>query len=136
MKPLEQRFSELVHDIYAAAMQPAHWDVVLQKVTSETEAGKASLHAHRFARQEWDQHTAGSRLHSFGYEEAAGLAYARHFAVQDPYIQRIRERRYPALSMGTNEDLITATDLRRTEFYADYGRPNKIFFINWIVVAA
>jgi hypothetical protein len=36
--------------------------------------------------------------------------------------------------MGTNEDLITATDLRRTEFYADYGRPNKIFFINWIVI--
>jgi len=134
MKTSEQRLSDILHDVYAAAMNPSHWDMVLQRIATETEAGKASLHAHRFARQDWEHHTAGSRLHSFGYEAATGLAYARHFAVRDPYIQRIRERRYPALTMGTNEDLITASELRRTEFYSDYGRPNRIFFVNWIVI--
>lgn len=80
-----------------------------------------------------ETHTAGLRLHSFGYDEAASKAYSDHYAVQDPYVRRIRELGSGA-DAGTSDELITTADLKRTGFYADYARPNGIFFVSWMIL--
>jgi DNA-binding CsgD family transcriptional regulator len=133
MKPFEQRLSELLLDVYEAAANPDHWQVLLQNVATEMEATKASIHVHAFARQSWTKHTSGNRVHRIGYDESASNAYGSYYALKDPYIQRIRER-FPRNGSGTSADLLTTKELRRTEFYTDYGRPNGIFFLGWTII--
>jgi len=133
MKPFEERLSGLLLDIYEAASNPQHWQSVLRNVASEMGATKASIHVHEFASRHWTSHTGGTRVHRIGYDESAVNAYARYYAVRDPYIHRIRER-FPRDGSGTSSDLLTTTELRRTEFYSDYGRPNGIFFLGWTII--
>ncbi len=127
------RLSDLLLDVYEAAANPQHWQVLLQRIASEMEATKASIHVHAFSVQSWEKHTAGNRVHRVGYDESAASAYANYYAVRDPYIRRIRER-FPHDGSGTSSDLLTTTELRRTEFYSDYGRPNGIFFLGWTII--
>ena len=133
MRPFEQRLSDLLLDVYEAAANPHHWQILLQRIATEMEATKASIHVHAFSGQSWATHTAGNRVHRVGYDESAASAYANYYAVRDPYIQRIRQR-FPRDGSGTSADLLTTTELRRTEFYSDYGRTNDIFFLGWTII--
>ena len=133
MRKFEQSLPDLLLDVYEAAANPQYWQVVLQRIADEMEATKASIHVHAFASQSWTTHTAGTRVHRIGYDESAAGAYANYYAVRDPYIHRIRER-FPHDGSGTSSDLLTPAELRRTEFYSDYGRPNGIFFLGWTII--
>jgi DNA-binding CsgD family transcriptional regulator len=133
MNSFDQRLSNLLLDVYEAAADPRHWDVFLENAAKELSASKASIHVHAFSRQSWATHTGGNRVHRFGYDESAASAYAKYYAVRDPYIQRIRER-FPRDGTGSSSELITGTELRRTEFYTDYGRTNGIFFLGWTII--
>jgi hypothetical protein len=124
MRKFEQSLPDLLLDVYEAAANPQHRQVVLRRIANEMEATKASIHVHAFASQSWTTHTAGTRVHRIGYDESAAGAYANYYAVRDPYIHRIRER-FPHDGSGTSSDLLTTTELRRTEFYSDYGRPTS-----------
>jgi DNA-binding CsgD family transcriptional regulator len=133
LRKFEQSLPDFLLDVYEAAANPQHWQVLLQRIANEMEATKASIHVHSFSGQSWEKHTAGTRVHRFGYDESAASAYAKYYAVRDPYIQRIRER-FPRDGSGTSSDLLTITELRRTEFYSDYGRANGIFFLGWTII--
>lgn len=124
----QNAFSELILDINTAARHPAEWSAVLEKIAAAVNATKASMHRHQFSNR---RHTAGARVYSFGYEKAAADIYAKHFARHDPYVHRIRDR-HKGLSAGTSDELLTSSDLRRTNFYAHYARPNEIFHVSWI----
>jgi DNA-binding CsgD family transcriptional regulator len=92
------------------------------------------MHRHEFAGDTWSKHTAGARLHSFGYDKETGKDYREHFAIQDPYVQGIRDRG-PGTGAGTSDDiLIIPEKLKKTEFYNGYGQKNGIFFVSWMVI--
>lgn len=126
----QNAFSELILDINTAARHPAEWNAVLQKIAAEVDATKASMHRHQFSNH---RHTAGARVYSFGYEKAAADIYAKHFAKHDPYVHRIRDR-HKGQSAGTSDELLTSSELRKTDFYAHYARPNEIFYVSWLTI--
>jgi hypothetical protein len=130
---LDRRLSALLLDVYESAANPEHWRVTSANLAEDMEATKASIHVHAFAKNRWSKHTSGNRIHRIGYDEAASAAYAKYFAVRDPYIQRIRER-FPRDGSGTSTELITTSELRQTEFYQDYGRANGIFYLGWTII--
>ena len=104
MRPFEQRLSDLLLDVYEAAANPQHWQILLQRIATEMEATKASIHVHAFSGQSWATHTAGNRVHRVGYDESAASAYANYYAIRDPYIQHIRQR-FPRDGSGQMDKL-------------------------------
>jgi len=130
---MHERLSCLLLDVYEAAADPRHWGVFLENAARELQVTKAAIHVHAFSPRSWTTHIAGTRVHRIGYDESAVNAYANHYAGRDPYIQRIRER-FPRHGTGTSDDLVTTAELKHSEFYSDYGRPNGIFFNCWTIV--
>ena len=53
MRKFDQSLPDLLLDVYEAAANPQHWQVVLQRIANEMEATKASIHVHAFASQSW-----------------------------------------------------------------------------------
>jgi DNA-binding CsgD family transcriptional regulator len=134
MKPFEQRLSDLLLDVYEAAANPQHWPAFLEKAARELDASKAALHVHYFASGDTTHTAEGGCAVATGYDAASLAAYANHYATQDLYVQRIRERFPLGMNAGTSEDLVTSSEYRNTEIYQDFCRRNEVFHICWSAV--
>jgi DNA-binding CsgD family transcriptional regulator len=134
MKSFDQRFSELLLDVYEAAADPQHWTLFLEHAAREMDATKAALHVHYFAPGDTTRTAEGSCAVAIGYDAASLTAYAGYYAAQDVYVQRIRERFPFGMNAGTSEDLLTPGELRKTELYHDYCRTNEVFHTCWSAV--
>jgi DNA-binding CsgD family transcriptional regulator/PAS domain-containing protein len=131
MRSFEQRLSELLLDVYEAAANPPHWQVFLKNAAAEMDAAKAALHVHYFAPGNITQSAHGGCSAAIGYDATSLDDYADYYAPKDIYVQRIRERFPLGINAGTNDDLLTATELRSTEIYHDYCRINEVFHTCW-----
>jgi DNA-binding CsgD family transcriptional regulator/PAS domain-containing protein len=131
MRPFEQRLSDLLLDVYEAAANPQHWATFLENAARELDASKAALHVHYFASGNTTRTAEGGCAVAIGYDAASLAAYANHYATQDIYVQRIRERFSLGLNAGTSEELVTSSELRGTEIYQDYCRTNEVFHTCW-----
>jgi DNA-binding CsgD family transcriptional regulator len=131
MRPFEQRLSDLLLDVYEAAANPQHWPIFLEKAARELDASKAALHVHYFAPGNTTHTAEGGCAVAIGYDAASLATYANHYAAQDIYVQRIRERFSLGMNAGTSEELVTSSELRNTELYQDYCRTNEVFHVCW-----
>lgn len=134
MKSLDQRFSDLLLDVYEAAANPAHWEIFLENAAREMSATKAALHVHYFAPGNTIQTAHGSCAFAIGYDASSLADYAAHYAPQDIYVQKIRERFPGGMQAGTSDDLLIYSEYRRTELYADFSRPNGVYYNCWSAV--
>ena len=134
MRPFEKRLSDLLLDVYEAAANPQHWATFLEKAARELDASKAALHVHYFAPGNTTQSAEGGCAVAIGYDATSLAAYANHYAAQDIYVQRIRERFPLGMTAGTSEELVTSSEYRNTEIYHDFCRPNEVFHTCWSAV--
>jgi DNA-binding CsgD family transcriptional regulator len=134
MRPFEQRFSDLLLDVYEAAANPQHWPVFLENTARELDASKAALHVHYFASGDTTHTAEGGCAIAIGYDAASLAAYANHYATRDIYVQRIRERFSLGMNAGTSEELVTPSEYRNTEIYQDFCRINEVFHTCWSAV--
>jgi DNA-binding CsgD family transcriptional regulator len=134
VKPFEKRLSELLLDVYESAANPRHWPTFLENAARELDASKAALHVHYFAPGNTTQTAEGGCAVAIGYDATSLADYANYYAPQDIFVQRIRERFPLGMNAGSSEELVTSSELRNTELYQDYCRPNEVFHACWSAI--
>ena len=119
---------DLVGDIYQAGVEPERWPNLLKRLSVVFEADLACIYTPTVARPE----QAIYLTHHF--DDSAQAAYSGYFHRQDAWTQSARERSlYRQGHIAFGEQLITQQALHRTEFYADFLKPNGM---EWIITTA
>lgn len=111
----------LIGLIYDAALNPALWPRFLEAL-GELIGGHAVNLGYVDEKTPALSVTSGAR-----WDPAAMRDYKEHFAQCDPWVAAgVRLGIYVPGAIGVGEQLILKEDLRRTEFYNDYGRKHAL----------
>lgn len=109
--------AEIVERIYAAALEPSEWPGVADALAARFR-GAASIFE-----QEAGAPTIGAVAQS-GFDDAAIESYRTHFCRVNPFIPRARG--LPPGAVGAHSDLIAPDVLDRSEYGADWMRPQRL----------
>src|SRR5687767_5003469 len=105
----------LVSEIYDAALKPDAWPVFLEDFAALIGGHSVSLGLCDSAAPALTVST------SVRWDPAALHDYQIHFGVQDPWaIAGVRAGRFVQGVVGLGEEVVSKSELRRTEFYNDY----------------
>lgn len=107
----------LIDAAYASATEPGRWPDFVARV-GDFLGGPAALRV--ISGDALD----GRHLAASTFDPTFIDAYARHYAGLDPWIRRDSLARAPVLVV--DEELLTMAELDRTEFYADWMRPQDL----------
>ena len=126
--PVERDLLAIISEIYEAALRPDHWAVALERISiSVHPEGRGSL-------QLFDSSLAhGAILAATGYEEPFVRSYLSHFDRLNPWL-----RHADTLPLGTplvSEQVFRRDALLKSEFYADWLRPQGLMRCHGILVA-
>src|SRR5947209_8508040 len=108
----------LVRLIYEAANDPLLWDAFLIKFAEAVHAETAGLLTQDRAGQ-WARNLA-----TVGMDPATRKSYDEYFVSRNPWLPR---RRLIAESVQTEQEVFSNRELVKTEFYADFLKPNIWF---------
>jgi DNA-binding CsgD family transcriptional regulator len=112
------RASDLIGEIYAALLGNASWQTFLDHLAQVLPNGKATLFFHDLAAA-----TGALSLHAH-LDAAAVAAYSRYYAARNPWMAGAVAR---PLGIGVRaERMFPRSQLLRTEFFADFLRPQGI----------
>lgn len=112
------RAGVLIDRVYAALVGEIGWEQFLQEVATCLPNGKASLFFH-------DADSGfGALSLSAGFSADAVTAYGRHFSRVNPWMQAAARR--PVGLAVRSEQMLPRDALLRTEFHADFLRPNGL----------
>src|SRR5690606_17727633 len=117
-RDLQQLEGALISDIYAALLGHGDWQTFVDRITEILPNGKATLFYHDY--------TAGSGALSInsGFGRDIATAYSQYYAAKNPWMPKALTR---PLGLGVRaEQMLPREDLLRTEFYADYLRPQGV----------
>lgn len=117
-RDLQQLEGVLISDIYAALLGHGDWQTFVDRITEILPNGKATLFYHDY--------TAGSGALSInsGFGRNIATAYSQYYAAKNPWMPKALTR---PLGLGVRaEQMLPREDLLRTEFYADYLRPQGV----------
>lgn len=108
---------ELIHRLYAAPGTATGWHIFLEALRTVTGASSANLISHfRLLRSSDITAAAG-----VGADPEGARLYEEHWSAHDPWAYSPRLSPQPG-SVFAGEALIPHAELRRTAFYADFGR--------------
>ena len=114
----EAQFDELVGAIYDCALDPAGWSTFLARLSQHLGGEGASLFA-----QDLCSAQVGF-LVQHGFDPAFEASYMQHYAATNTW-QPLMAGLAPG-SLGTDEQVSSLAELRRTEWYADWLRPQGL----------
>lgn len=110
--------AELISEIYAALLGTGSWQTFLDRLSRLLPNGKSTLFYHDVAAGK-GEHTLHSR-----FDPDSLAAYKSYYSARNPFMQRAVAR---PLGLGVRaEQMLPREDLRKTEFYADYLRPQGL----------
>lgn len=114
----ERAFSTLILKLYEAAENPERWNSFLSALITVTNAQGAAFFVHDL------QTGTASGVH-FGYDPAEIDRYFRHYSSVNPWVpKQIPE--LPVPNVLDAESFLPISELKRTEFYNDWGRRNDV----------
>lgn len=114
-------FSTLIDSVYAAAADPAHWSVFLEGL-AKTLSAKSGMF-----RVVDEQNTAIRANVHYNLDPDLQEAHRRYYVQKDVFIDSLRGK--PAGFIGPGERICSLRELQRTEFFADYMRPQDSFHV-------
>lgn len=106
--------SRLTDEIYDAAVDVGHWPRVLERLAQCFGSSSAHIAVDNYAMTQ-------GRLVSFGTDPAYARRYADHYITRNVLWQRMVKRSLYATM--TNRTVMPVEELRRSEFYNDFLRP-------------
>jgi len=109
-----EHFSRLVHEIYDAAVDPNHWTVALEEISSAVGATGCALLVTDPAHSE-------ITVKSSGADPASVTEYNEYFGRLDP--SPIALGRVPTGLVIPNEELVDRDLLTRSEFFNEWATP-------------
>jgi DNA-binding CsgD family transcriptional regulator/PAS domain-containing protein len=119
---------DLVGDIYQAGLEAERWPAVIARMSQAFRADLACIYTPFPARPEQSLYLT----HNFtGDIESAYSQYYHHIDAWTDHA--LRQRRYIQGTVALGEELIPQRDLRQTEFYNDFLKPNDM---EWMVTTA
>lgn len=108
-----EQISQLTENIYDAALDAGSWMYVLGHLAQSFGASSAHLSRDKFSME--------GEIISYGSDPAYAKSYADYFASRNVlWKEMVRRSLYDVM---TNRIVMPVEDLRRTEFYNDYLRP-------------
>jgi hypothetical protein len=112
--------ADLIGRIYDAGAEPALWHDVMLRLVRKTGARSGIFYDHHNA-------TGQSRILGMeGFEQDALERYEQYYGALDPWHKA--GLCWPVGSVAQTPSLIPDHELRRTEFYQDHLRPQKLFY--------
>lgn len=112
--PRSEENAELIDAIYDAALDPGQWPHVLERCAQTFGSASAHLSVDNVAMTQ-------GRIISFGTDPAYAQSYADYYATRNVLWQRMVQRSlYEVL---TDRMVMPKEELRRSEFYNDFLRP-------------
>ena len=109
-----EAFEPLLDRIYTAGEDPRHWDDVLSAITRHLSAKSAALHAGTIDGAGFSFGTA------YRVEPEALASYAEYYYSINPLNSALA--RIPVGVAVSDQQLVKPGELKRTEFYNDYGQ--------------
>ncbi len=94
-----------------------HWIACLEWLTGYLNATSAALLI---------QGRKATTGFDFGLDPKAAAAYYAHFAALNPWLPELDAAGDPLPAIAISSDVLTLSELRRTEFYSDWGRKNDV----------
>jgi DNA-binding CsgD family transcriptional regulator len=112
------RAADLVGEIYAALLGNGSWQAFIDNLSRALPNGKATLFYHDVAVR------TGAFSLTSEFDPASVEAYGRYYAALNPWMAKAACR---PLDLGVRaEQMLPRAELRRTEFYADFLRPQGV----------
>ncbi|WP_395016715.1 helix-turn-helix transcriptional regulator [Dongia sp.] len=112
--------ADLIGGIYDAATEPALWNDVMLRLVRKTGARSGIFYDHHNV-------TRQSRILGMeGFEQHALERYEQYYGALDPWHKAGLS--WPVGSVAQTPSLIPDSELKRTEFYQDHLRPQKLFY--------
>jgi hypothetical protein len=110
----------LIGSIYDAASEPKLWTAVVQRIVRDSNARSGIFYDH-------DDTTKRSRVFGAeGFDPHYLDAYERYYGALDPWHKSGLS--WPVGSVAQTAALIPDRELKRTEFYNDHLRPQRVFY--------
>jgi DNA-binding CsgD family transcriptional regulator len=113
---------------YEAGAEPARWPVFLERMSSALRGPTSAFQLQDV------QHQSGSIAFLIGQDPAIADAYSTHYAALNPWTAGGAAMMQPGRIL-VGELVISLSALRRTEFYADFLRPQDLAHTLSAVVA-
>jgi DNA-binding CsgD family transcriptional regulator len=119
---------DLLGDIYQAGLEPERWPDVIARMSQSFEADLACIYTPFPVRPE----QALYLTHNFTREMEQ--AYSAYYHRLDEWTQHaLRLGRYIQGAVALGEEIVPQSELRRTEYYHDFLKPNDM---EWMVTTA
>ena len=112
----DEAIERLLDDVYYAAASPTGWQAVVDRLGTMCEGGAVSLQGHDFAT---NRHLG---VLTSGFSQEAVVSFRDHFASVNPWADGMA--RWPVGMTMFADKFIDRADLKKTEFYNDFLRPN------------
>ena len=116
-----QRMLELINSIYAAVGKPELWTGVLDEIGKAMESDSIGFFAGA------PDATKPALLAMTNIDPAAWKAFETYYATINP-IMSIAERKLSPNQVWISEEVISDAELMKTEFYADFFKPNRMHY--------
>lgn len=125
---LSPEILDLVGDIYQAGLEPERWPETMARMSRLFAADLACVYTPFPARPE----QALYLTHNFTPE--IEQAYSAYYHRLDEWtLHAVRQKRYIQGTVALGEELVSQTELRRTEYYNDFLKPHNM---EWMVTTA
>lgn len=119
---------DLVGDIYQAGLEPERWPAAIAAMSRVFEADLACIYTPIATRPEQALYL------TYNFAESTQADYSAYYHQLDAWTQSALQRDiYIQGLVAFGEQLIAPADLRRTEFYRDFLKPNGL---EWIITTA
>ena len=114
-------FSALLESVYESAADPDQWRVFLQGL-----AGALNAKSGLFRVVDERLSAVRANVH-FNLDPDLQEAYRRYYVAQDPVVEALKHK--PDVYIAPGEAFLDTKELRATEFFADYARPQDNVYL-------
>jgi len=125
-----ERLSRLLLLLYEGASTPGRTQAFLNELVDVVDAKGAVLREHVFSTDRNVRIEISSLNETVGYPEEALSLYREYIWQKDFYLQRVLER-FRTADCGVSQSLMTESERKRSETYADYQVPFDIGPMMW-----
>lgn len=125
-----ERLSRLLLLLYEGASTPGRTKAFLSELVDAVDAKGAVLREHVFSTDRNVRVEASSLNETVGYSEESLSFYREYMWQKDLYLQRVLER-FRTADCGVSQSLMTESERKRSELYADYQVPFDVGPMMW-----
>ncbi|NTJ35947.1 hypothetical protein G6K86_30495 [Agrobacterium rhizogenes] len=118
MRTAENVDADVLAALYSSLLEETGWETFLESLSALLPGGKATLFYHN------NRYATGAFVLTAGFDRALLSAYNQHFSTRNPWMPFAVTR--PIGRGVCSQQMLPQDDLQKTEFYADFLRPNKL----------